>query len=105
MSYELGTPIEEAREAIQLCMGTTLLAIPFDGLRTLHQKSACPDAINIWSVCGVNFGTLPPKFGWNETRVVHRVETHFGTTTLQKLCSGSEEGSYLRRIDFCITQL
>jgi len=33
------------------------------------------------------------------------VETHFENNYFTEMCSGSEAGSYLRRIDFCITQL
>ena len=33
------------------------------------------------------------------------LDEHEGRHTLVVPCSGSEEGSYLRLIDFCITQL
>ena len=43
------------------------------GLLSVRQKSTCIDAICCRTLCGANLVTLPPKFGGNETCVVHRV--------------------------------
>jgi len=66
--------------------------------QTLHNESPCRDHIARHSPSDVDQTTnRAPPLPLNDNMLGHNYFT--------EMCSGSEEGSYLRLIDFCITQL